>query len=420
MSHSFCFCIADSNFCVGRRRLANADAQFNAASDAMVRPYVEHLENQRSVMEDQLDGVRAVRIPRQTRHVHRTNIRELHQFLAMTYPPPPPLPPIRRHAIELQQSIAALEARIQRLREDPEDIPLHDNLDSLMSKLRRAQLEWDRLPPMPDLPPPVLPSQRRLRLHQIFRRTDPDDALPPRPRVFPGYGIIDNLPGAPGDTMTVADDNLVSDRRRGLDSCDIRAVQTPATRGRSFSAPSRGHARRQVSSSTPTIVTPRTHRESSHAVIEDVAMLDKTDSSGPVAGDGVDDGGNCAVSEGTSANDSSDHNPTPAAAAPPHSPSQHDDADLKQSDPVVQPSHLYYECTAWGNYFAAERERSDTTPAPDTDSRDDEIYFDAAPVLDGDDEGPSSSAAARGSESREPFEMEMDERLEEELYGDGY
>ena len=347
----------------------------------------------------------------------------------VSYPEARPLSPIESEALELQQSIANLEARIERLREEPEDLPLHDTLDSLTSKLRKAKLKWDRLPPMPGLPPPVPTSERRLQLHQIFRRTDGDVAANPRPRVMPGVGIIDRLPDGYASTMTINDDKLMTDSGRESNSPEVPDF---------FRGLSRGHARRHVSSSTPTIVRPQPHAEAQHAVIEDLATDDQTDS-GPVAGEGLDEGGNRTVTEGTSTDPipepkvrSDTRNPV-AAAAPPHSP-PHDDADREQAASIAQPNRLVDECSAWANFFASERERPD--PTPDAGSQKDEMESDAAPIIDDDDNDdgagtsssaassrpnlPSTTAAARESTTEAPFSLDVDEALIEELYGDGY
>ena len=433
------------------------------------QPYIEYLESRISLLEQRTRGVRADRIPRSTRRTLDTYIQELQRVTGVRRPEPRPLPILVLYAIKLQQYIKDLETRIKDLREQPEDIPLHDTLDGLINKLRKAKLRWDRLPPIHGLPPPVPTSRGQLQLHQNFRpRANVNDAAEPepepkpkpepRPRVLPGVGIIVETPDAPANTVANDDYNLMTEPQGELDSPDIPGVQPSATTRDTFSDLFRGHPTRHVSASSPTIVAPQTHGEANHEAIEDLANT----TPGPVSGKGLDEGGNRTITEGTSTDDSCNPNPAsedelrldtrnPIAAAPPGSP-PNCDADLEQAvrlrrrkrrstgdgylqaDSVAQPSRLVRQRTPCASFSSSQRGGPD--PTPDVDSQDVQIETDAAPI-DGDDGGggPSSSvasgpnppatAATRESGTMAPVSPYVDDALDddalnEELYSDKY
>ena len=405
------------------------------------QPYIDYLESRILLLEERLRGVPANRIPRPTRHALDTYIQELERVTGVRRPEPRPLPHVIRYAIALQQEITDLETRIEDLKEQPEDLPLHDTLDSLINKLRKAKLAQDRLPPIHGLPEPVPTSRRQLQLHQIFRPANADVAAEPRPRVLPGVGIIVEAPELRANTAANDDYNFMMELRGELDSPDIRAVQTSATPRDTFGDLFRGHPTRRASASAPAIVAPQTHREANHAVIEGLATDDNT-SPGPVSGEGLDEGGNRTITEGISTGGSSNPNPTsedelrpdtrnPIAAAPPLSP-PHCDADPEQADSVAQPSRLVRQRTPWPDFSSSEMGRPD--PTPDIDSQEVGMGTEAA-LIDDDDGGPSSSAAfgpippattaTRNPTTMAPVSTDVNDALDydalvEELYSDGY
>ena len=292
----------------------------------------------------------------------------------------PPLPFIVCYAMTLQQYIADLETRINDFRADEENLPTHDTLDSLRIKLRKAKHRLDRLPPIHDLPLLVPSSRGRLQLHEIPRISNANVAAEPepRPRILRGVGIIEDSP-------------------------DIPAVQRSGTTRDSFSQLFQGHPTRHVSASTPTIIAPQTHREANPTVIEDLTADDNTNP-GHVSEEGLEEGGNRTITEGTSTDGSSNPNPTqedkvrpdtrnPIAVAPPPSP-PHCDPDLEHADSVAQPSRLVRQCSPRANFSSSKRGRPD--PTPDVGPQEVQMETAAAPI-DGDDDGiggPSSSAAS--------------------------
>ena len=405
------------------------------------QPYIEYLESRISLLEQRLRGFRVDHIPRPIRRTLDTYIQELQRVTGVRRPEPRPLPPLVRYAIELQQFIADLKERIKQLRKQPEDVPLHDTLDDLINKLRKAELRWDRLPPIHDLPPPIPTSRHQLELHQIFRpRPKVNDAAEPepRPRVLPGVGIIVETPDARANTVANDDYNFMTELQGELHSPDIPGVQTSATTRDTFSDLFRGHPTRHVSASSPTIVAPQTHGEVNHEAIEDLAMDDNT-TPGPVSRKRFDEGGNRTITEGTNTDGSCNPNPTsedelrpdtrnPIAAAPPGSP-PNCNADLEQADSVAQPSRLVRQRTPWANLFTSQRGRPD--PTPDVGSQEVQMETDAAPIDDDDDGGrPSSSVASgpnppattatRESTTMAPVSPDVDDALIEELYSDRY
>ena len=358
------------------------------------QPYIDYLESRILVLEERLRGVPADRIPGPTRHALDTYVQELERVTGVRRPEPRPLPQMIRYAIELQQEITDLETQIEDLKEQPEDLPLHDTLDSLINKLREAKLKQDRLPPIHGLPEPVPTSRRQLQLYQIFRPANADVAAEPRPRVLPGVGIIVEAPGLRANTTANDDYNSMTELQGELDPPDIPAVQTSATPRDTFGDLFRGHPTRRASASAPTIFTRQTHEEVNHAVIEGLATDDDT-TPGPVSGEGLDEGGNRAITKGTSTGGSSNPNPTP--------------------EPELRP---------------------DSTP--DVGSQDVEMGTEAAPTHhhDGGGDGPSSSAASgpnppATTATRYPAGMapvssdvndalDYDALVEEELYSDRY
>ena len=160
-----------------------------------------------------------------------TDIQELERVTGVRRPEArPPVQVIECYAIELNQEIADLQTRINDYLADEEDLPIHETLDSMRLKLRQARLARDRLPPFPNLPPPVPSSRGRLQLHQIFRPPHADPAAEPvrRPRVLPGVGIIVENPDARADTVANDDDNSMPEHRNGQNSRDVPTGYTTA------------------------------------------------------------------------------------------------------------------------------------------------------------------------------------------------
>ena len=375
------------------------------------QPYIGYLKSRILLLEKRLQGVPAHLIPRLTGSTLDTYRQELERMTGVRRPVPPPLPDIVRNAIELQQFIADLETQIEDLREEAEDLPLHDpveesnlrhTLDSLMQELRKAKLKWDRLPPINGLPPPVPTSRRQLELHQIFPRANV--AAEPRPRVIPGAGIVFETPNAPVINHDTYDYYSFGGER---DTPDIPAAQTSATSRDTFSDQFRGQPTRHVGASSSTIPTSEPELQ--------------PDSEKPVP------------------------------AAPPRS-SPYRGPALEQADSVAQPGASVRRFILWANSFSSATSRPDLNP--DFDSQEvqmetDEMETDGIETdgietdgietdemeTDDDGGGASSSAASVSnpqaptstgeSESGAPVSPNVenaldDDALNEELYSDRY
>ena len=230
-----------------------------------------------------------------------TDIQELERVTGVRRPETrPPVPLIECYAIELDQEIADLEARINDYLADEEDLPIHETLDSMRIKLRQAQLARDRLPPIEGLPPPVPSSRGRLQLHQIFRPPHADLGPEPvrRPRVLPGVGIIVENPDARADTVANDDDNSMPGHRNARNARDVPAGYTNAwfLGNNLLSNPFPGF---------PVLPTPQRHGEIN-------AASDTNTIPAPVS----EEGGNRIIAETTTTDRASDTDPTEEDAGP--------------------------------------------------------------------------------------------------------
>ena len=269
---------------------------------------------------------------------------------------------------------------------------LNSSLPTIVTPQTHAGANWYRLPPIRGLLPPVSSSRGGGNFDWF--------SIPH------GGTIADARVG----TVASGDHNVMMGFRGDLNSPDGPAVRTSATTRDRFGELYQGRQpTRRANSSTPTIVPPQTHGKANHAVTEDLTTGDGT-SVGPVSGEELGGGDHGTIAHGTGTDASSDPNPTsvdevqhdtrdPVAAAPPGS-RPHGDADL--------------ECP-------------DLTP--DIGSEEDEMEIDEVSLIhdhDGDGDGSAASrsylqaTAARALASMGPAESEVDDALDEELYGDGY
>ena len=361
--------------------------------------YIQYLASTIRLSRERLREMSAEdRILTPAQHILGTYIQELGRVIDERRPEVRPLPLVVQIATALRQLFWDLTLEIEDLQariEDPytaTEVHHRYTLDRLRNELRKATREWDQLPPIHGLPPPVRSSRGGGNFNRFLI---PNSGTAADTRV---------------NTVVNNDYSVMMGSRGDLNSPNDPVVRTSATTRDRFGELFQGHhPTRRLNLSFPPLVPPQTHGEANHAVTEDLTTGDGT-SVGPVSGEELGGGDHGTIAHGTGTDASSDPNPTsvdevqpdtrdPVAAAPPRSP-PHGDADL--------------ECP-------------DLTP--DIGSEEDEMEIDEVSLIhdhDGDGDGSAASrsylqaTAARALASMGPVESGVDDALDEELYGDGY
>ena len=218
-------------------------------------PYIEYLESQIRLLKELLPELP---IQRATRRRLDTYKQELQRVISARSPQVRPLLHIVHQAFEFRQFIWDLETNIRDLEERikiPNTEPkatFRDTLDSLRNRLRKAKLNWDRLPPIHGLPPPVH-SRDGFEWHLLPNGTFMITAAGPRPRILRRVGIIEGIAYAHADLFTDGAYDVRTGSRVDLNSPDAPVFQTSATTRDRFGELFRGpHPLRRVNSSPPT------------------------------------------------------------------------------------------------------------------------------------------------------------------------
>lgn len=399
---------------------------------------------------------------------------------------PMPVPYNVRWANRLQWYIVDLERQIHELRTEPPLIPNRGRLDSLIQELRRARATRERLVPTASLAPAIPNAQAHLQNHQINQLSAPvhitAPVLQPRLRVMRLMPAIRRV----GTTMQAADrvealhivDTLhrlitenLQNYLRGLqnhlhdldtqtftENMDVfhRLFQSLATTRADLvlASPITQRSLRSiqnVNTSTPTIVTPQTHREGLCAVIEGPvtggnadldptseeeghgeanhavfagSAMDGSTSSNPISEEDGDGGGDPAVIEGATMDGTSSPNISeegiqpdtqhPIAIALLRSTPDHG-ATTDQVDPAAQ-RHIDYEENTRAAAFYTGMGRSD--PAPNARAQGVQTDNDVSPINTL--HGPSTSPATLVTVTATLRSQELENAIDEALYTDAY